>query len=135
MIQIHLLTLTGPDARGIFGTLDIESVHFVWNTWVLLAVIVLLFHYPKNRWLWLTAVLSTWHGIEHAPIFSTYVSTGVSGTLGLLAQGGALGGGLAITRPDLHFVYNLVETTPLITAFLQQIRLEKPHIARARPGV
>src|SRR5258708_30386867 len=37
MMQIHVLGLTGADARGIFGTLDIEWVHFLWNTWVLLA--------------------------------------------------------------------------------------------------
>lgn len=134
MIQIHLLALTGPDARGIFGTLDVEWVHFVWNTWVLLAVVVLLFHYPKNRWLWLTAVLSTWHAIEHAYIFSTYLSTGVSGTPGLLAQSGALAGGLPFTRPDLHFFYNLIETIPLIIAFLQQVRVERPHTVRRLPS-
>jgi hypothetical protein len=134
MIQIHVLALTGADARGIFGTLDIEWVHFVWNTWVLLAVIVLLFHYPKNRWLWLTAVLTTWHAIEHAYIFSTYLSTGISGTPGLLAQGGAIAGGLPIIRPDLHFFYNLIETIPLIAAFLYQVRRERPCTTRARPG-
>jgi hypothetical protein len=132
MIQIHILSLSGPDARGIFGTLDIEWVHFVWNMWVLLAVVVLLFRYPANKWLWLTAVLSTWHAIEHAYIFSVYISTGLSGTPGLLAQGGALFGGLPLTRPDLHFVYNLIETVPLITAFLQQAHAERPRAGRTR---
>jgi hypothetical protein len=42
MVQLHVLGLTGPDARGIFGTLDIEWVHFLWNTWVLVAVAVLV---------------------------------------------------------------------------------------------
>jgi hypothetical protein len=132
MIQIHVLSLTGPDARGIFGTFDIEWVHFVWNTWVLLAVAVLLFRYPANRWLWLTAILSTWHAIEHAYIFSVYLSTGLSGTPGLLAQGGAILGGLPLTRPDLHFFYNLIETVPLITAFLLQIQVERPRATRTR---
>src|ERR1051326_5527628 len=132
MIQIHMLALSGPDARGIFGTFDIEWVHFVWNTWVLLAVVVLLVHYPANRWLWLTAVFSTWHAIEHTYIFSVYLNAGISGTPGLLAQGGALGGGLPLTRPDLHFFYNLVETIPLITAFLQQVQAEQPYRTRAR---
>jgi len=120
MIQIHVLAPTGPDARGILGTLDIEWVHFLWNTWVLIAVLVLLHHYGANRWLWLTALFSTWHAVEHAYIFSVYLTTGLSGTPGLLAQGGALYGGLPITRPDLHFVYNLIQTIPLIAAFLQQ---------------
>jgi hypothetical protein len=42
MIQIHVLGLQGADARGIFGTLDIEWVHFLWNTWVIIAVLMLL---------------------------------------------------------------------------------------------
>ena len=131
MIQIHVLALTGPDARGIFGTLDIEWVHFVWNTWVVIAVAVLLFRYPGNKWLWVTAVFSTWHAIEHAYIFSVYLSTGISGTPGLLAQGGALHGGLPVTCPDLHFFYNLIETVPVTTAFLVQAQVERPHASRA----
>jgi hypothetical protein len=132
MIQIHVLALTGPDARGIFGTLDIEWVHFVWNTWVLVAVAVLLFRYPDNKWLWVAAIFSTWHAIEHAYIFSVYLSTGVSGTPGLFAQGGAIGDGLPFTRPDLHFFYNLIETVPLVTAFFLQARVERPHAPPAR---
>ena len=132
MIQVHVLALTGPDARGIFGTLDIEWVHFVWNTWVLIAVAVLLFRYPANRWLWVTAIFSTWHAIEHAYIFSVYLSTGISGTPGLLAQGGALRGGVSLTRPDLHCFYNLIETVPLITAFVVQAQLERTHVRRTR---
>src|SRR5712691_7759444 len=120
MIQIHVLALSGPDARGILGTLDIESVHFLWNTWVFIAVLALLHRYGANRWLWLTALFSTWHAVEHAYIFSVYLTTGLSGTPGLLAQGGALYGGLPLTRPDLYLVYNLIDTVPLITAFLYQ---------------
>jgi hypothetical protein len=133
MVQIHVLGLTGADARGIFGTLDIEWVHFVWNTWVLVAVVVLLLHYRTNRWLWLTALFSTWHAIEHAYISSVYITTGLSGTPGLLAQGGAILGGLPLSRPDLHFIYNLIETIPLIFAFLQQVqRTSQPSRRRIR---
>ena len=121
MIQIHILGLTGVDAQGVFGTLNVEWVHFVWNTWVLLAVLVLLTRYGANRWLWLTAVLSGWHEIEHACIFHVYLMTGISGTAGLLAQGGLIGGGLPLVRPDLHFLYNLFETAPLIAAFMAQV--------------
>jgi hypothetical protein len=73
MVQIHLLGLSGLQARGIFGMLDIEWVHFIWNS-------------------------------------------------GLLARGGALGGGLPLSRPDLHFFYNLLEELVLIIAYLYQIR-------------
>ncbi len=56
MIQIHVLGLQGADARGIFGTLDIEWVHLTWNTWVIVAVLVLLSHFGVNPWLRLTAI-------------------------------------------------------------------------------
>ena len=130
MVQIHVLGLNGADARGIFGALDIEWVHFIWNTWVLLAVLVLLSRFGSNRWLWLTAVLSGWHEAEHAYIFSIYLATDVPGTPGLLSHGGVLGGGLPVSRPDLHVVYNLIETVPLVPGFLAQIQCTLPRTLR-----
>jgi len=126
MIQIHILGLQGADARGIFGTLDIELVHFTWNTWVMFAVLVLVTRFGANRWLLLTALLAGWHEVEHGYIFSVYLATGISGTPGLLSQGGAVAGGLPVSRPDLHFVYNLVETVPLMQGFLQQTQRASP---------
>lgn len=128
MIQLRLLGLTGPAARGVFGALDVEWVHFVWNTWVIVAVAVLLTRFGPNRWLWLAALLAGWHEIEHLYIFSVYLRTGVAGTPGFLSQGGALGGGLPLSRPDLHFLYNLAETLPLLVGFVLQVR------RTARPG-
>jgi hypothetical protein len=123
MVQIHLLGLQGADARGIFGVFDIEWVHFAWNSVVLVGVALLLTQYSRNRWLWLTAVIAGWHLVEHAYILSVYLGTGVSGTPGLLAQGGLIGrGGLPLVRPDLHFLYNVIETVPLVAAFLVQTR-------------
>jgi len=121
MVQIHALGLRGPDARGIVGVLDLEWVHFSWNTWVLGAVILLLSRYRANRWLWLTAALAAWHELEHAWIMARYLQTGLAGTPGLLAAGGALAGGLPVSRPDLHFLYNLAETAPLVLAFRHQV--------------
>jgi hypothetical protein len=102
--------------------LNIEVVHFVWNTWVIVAALVLLEGFPANVWLKLTVGLSGWHEVEHAVIFWTYLTTGFSGTPGLLSQGGLIGGGLPISRPDLHFFYNLFETVPLYAAFLSEVR-------------
>src|SRR5439155_25175300 len=99
MVQIHLLGLSGPNARGIVGTFDVEWVHFAWNAWILGAVLLLLTHYRGNSWLWVTAILAGWHGVEHAYLLATYLSTGVAGTAGLLASGGAIAGGLPIGRP------------------------------------
>jgi hypothetical protein len=122
MIQIHLLGLSGLQARGIIGTLDIEWVHFIWNSWVLIGAVLLVFLFRKNPWLWVLLAISTWHEIEHVYIMSVFLKTGHPGAPGLLARGGAIGGGLPLTRPDLHFYYNLLEELVLIIAYLYQIQ-------------
>ncbi len=136
MIQIHALGLHGKEARGIFGALDIEWVHFIWNTWVLAAVALLLTRFRSNRWLWATLVLAGWHEVEHILVFVTYLTTGVAGSPGLLGRGGLIGGGLPVSRPDLHFLYNLIETTPLTIAFVAQLRtVYDQWLQRALPRV
>lgn len=122
MVQIHLLGLSGLQARGILGMLDIEWVHFIWNAWVLLCAVLLVFLFRKNPWLWVLLVISVWHEVEHVSIMSVYLHTGHIGAPGLLAHGGAIGGGLPLSRPDLHFFYNLLEELVLIIAYLYQIR-------------
>jgi len=122
MVQIHLFGLSGLQARGILGMLDIEWVHFIWNAWVLICVVLLVFIFPKNPWLWALLVISVWHEIEHVYIMSVFLRTGHPGAPGLLAHGGAVGGGLPLSRPDLHFFYNLLEEFVLIIAYLYQIQ-------------
>src|SRR5713226_1904434 len=122
MVQIHLLGLSGLQARGIFGMLDIEWVHFIWNSWVLLGAVLLVLLFRKNPWLWVLLVISVWHEIEHVYIMSVFLSTGHVGTPGLLAAGGAIGGGLPLSRPDLHFYYNLLEELFLVIAYFSQIQ-------------
>src|SRR5260370_10609692 len=65
MIQIHLLGLSGMQAHGIIGMLDLEWVHFIFDAvWVPLCVYILLFVYRKNNpWLWVLAVIVTWHAL------------------------------------------------------------------------
>jgi hypothetical protein len=120
--QIHALGIAPRQAHGVFGALDIEWVHFAWNTWVAAAALALLRPFRQNRWLWLVLAIAVWHGIEHTYILSRYLATGTAGTPGFLASGGLIGGGLPLARPDLHFLYNLVETVPLVAAFLWQCR-------------
>jgi len=122
MVQIHLLGFSGLQARGIFGMLDLEWVHFIWNSWVLLCAVLLVFLYRKNPWLWVLLVISVWHEMEHVSIMSVFLRTGHPGAPGLLAAGGAIGGGLPLSRPDLHFFYNLLEELVLIIAYLSQIK-------------
>ena len=119
--QLHVLDKTGKEAHGVFGTLDVEWVHFGWNAAILVAVVYLFVHYRRNAWLWLALLLAGWHQVEHTYILSVYLQTGQMGTPGLLAAGGALGGGLPVRRPDLHFLYNVLETTPLVLGFLHEL--------------
>ena len=130
MVQIHFLGLQGVEARGVFGVLDIEWVHFIWNACVLLGVLLLLPRNSRNPWLQLAAVISAWHAVEHTYIMSVYLTTGLSGTPGLLASGGLISGGLPLARPDLHFLYNLVETAPLVLAFLSATQASQPVAMR-----
>lgn len=122
IVQIYVFGLRGADASGIFGALDVEWVHFIWNTWIIIALTPLLGRFPQNTWLWVALFIAGWHELEHAYIMSVYLSTGVERTPGLLSRGGAIGGGLPLTRPDLHFYYNLIETAPLVLAFGSQLR-------------
>lgn len=122
MVQIHIIGLAPADAHGIVGELDIEWVHFIWNTLVFVAAAVLLSHFGKNPWLWLTAVVAVWHLTEHVAIMSVFWDTGIAGDPGLLSMGGSIFGGLGISRPDLHFLYNVVETLPLVAAYVYALQ-------------
>jgi hypothetical protein len=123
MVQIHTLGLTGSDARGIVGQLDIEWAHFAWNAAVVVLLGVLLFHFRSNAWLVAACVFAAWHLVEHDVIMMSFLATGIPGSPGLLAAGGSIGGGLPVSRPDLHFLYNLVETALIALACRWQLRL------------
>jgi hypothetical protein len=72
---------------------------------------------------------------EHAAqceLFSVYLQTGISGTPGLLSSGGLIGGGLSLSRPGLHFSYNLAEIIPLLLGFLRQVQVAEPPLVKAR---
>jgi len=122
MVQIHVLHLSGASAQGIVGPLNIEWVHFSWNALILITLLVLLPRFRTNAWLIAVTPLAVWHFVEHSVMIATYLQTGVSGTPGLLSSGGLLFGGLPISRPDLHFLYNLVETVPLLIAWIVEVR-------------
>lgn len=122
VVQIHVLHLSGANAQGIVGQLNIEWVHFIWNSFVLVALLVLLPHFRTNPWLLAVTPLAAWHLVEHSVMIATYIQTGVAGSPGLLSSGGLILGGLPIARPDLHFLYNFVETIPLLVAWSVELR-------------
>lgn len=122
MVQLHILGLHGAQASGFIGALNIEWVHLIWNTWVLVMAPMLLYFFRKNPWLWILFVFAIYHEIEHIYMVAVYVKTGIAGTPGLLAKGGVIGGGLPIARPDLHFLYALFEEGLLLIAYYAEIK-------------
>jgi hypothetical protein len=120
MVQIHVLH--HPNGMGIIGVLNLDWVHFGWNTLVFLSVFALTIRFRRNPWLWATVVVAAWHQVEHTYLLSLYLKHGFSGLPGLLDMGGRIGGGLPIKGPDLHFIYNTLETAPLLAGFLYQLR-------------
>src|SRR5713101_3738030 len=136
MIQIHLLGLSGVQAHGIIGMLDLEWVHFVFDAcWVPICVYTLFLIYRKNNpWLWPLIMIVSWHAIEHIVIMSVYLRTGIVGSPGLLASGGAIAGGLPLIRPDLHFLYNLVEETLIVLAYIHQVKQLPASTGKAVPA-
>ncbi len=134
IVQLRVIGVSSQHAHGVFGALDVEWVHFVWNAWILVAVALLLIRFRANPWLWITLPLAAWHLAEHVVLMATYLATGVEGSPGLLATGGLLGGGLPLARPDLHLAYNLVETVPLLIGLGWQWRrgVHSPRVATSR---
>ena len=80
---------------------------------MLVALVVLLPRFPRNWWLIGVALFAGWHLLEHAVIMATYFRPGVVGSpLALRRRPDQWG--LPLARPDLHFLYNLGETIPLL---------------------
>ncbi|MBI3762613.1 MAG: cyclic nucleotide-binding domain-containing protein [Chloroflexi bacterium] len=120
IVQIFLLHFPPEQANGIFGQVNREWVLFLWNTALLAGIVVLALRWPRNRALWVAAVVAAWVEIEMIVIVITYVSTGIVGSPGLLGRGGVIG--TPLLRPDLHFIYSLTQTGVLIWALVAQLR-------------
>src|SRR5262249_55955684 len=89
---------------------------------------------PRNPWLRVTLALAAWDAIEHIAILAVYLRSGQPGAAGLLAQGGALGGGLLLSRVDLQFGLSALEIVSLNLAFALQLgRTYDAWLARAFP--
>ncbi|GCE15783.1 hypothetical protein [Tengunoibacter tsumagoiensis] len=123
--EIHVLGYAGPKANGIIGFLNIEWVHLVWNSWVLLLVGILLIGYRKNGWLWFLFAFAIYHELEHIYMVYMYMKTGHPGNPGFLAHGGLFAGGLPITRPDLHAIYAVLEEAMLLMIYVMEQRKVK----------
>ncbi len=64
--------VTGPHACGVFGQLDLEIVHLVWEVAGWLLALLLLAQFPRNKWMWAAVVLASIHTVEHLFICYTF---------------------------------------------------------------
>jgi hypothetical protein len=126
-------------ARGVFGQLDFETVHFVWDTGIWLGLGLLLYRFgARNPWLWICFAAASLHEVEHVYLFSVYRSDLAfytrGGLAGIMGSGGVIGSPLG--RPYLHFAYNVCVVIPMVIAFWDQTRrVFADSLARLSPGV
>jgi CRP-like cAMP-binding protein len=146
-------------AHGVFGELNREVVHFVWDGLILVACVVLRIHFRKSKNIWLTlaVIAATIHQIEHIYLYGNYALNpafynnggyflGIHIVNGLAAQNGILGyngivgtlfpfiNPILPTRINLHFIYNVCVFIPMVLAFRQEVRkIYDEWLAKALP--
>jgi hypothetical protein len=114
MVQVHILSRDPVEARGIFGALDAQRVEFIWTSWAVLGVLLLISRFPRNPWLWLTLLITAWDVVD--------------------AQLGVTNLWLAREQVDVHFAYAIAGIVALNLAFALQLgRTYDAWLARAFP--
>ncbi|MHB1534341.1 MAG: cyclic nucleotide-binding domain-containing protein [Acidimicrobiales bacterium] len=124
IIQYHVFHDSLLQSIAIFSTLNIEWVHFLGDSFLLVGTLVLLSKFPRNPWLWPAGFFGTLHTAEHVFLIVNHVFEHVpGGASGLLASpGGYILGGVGLVRPDLHWIYNTLYTIPFVAALVYQLR-------------
>jgi len=125
MVQIHVLGRAFSNSHGLFGAImDTETLHFAFDSlWIPFCTIWLLMLYSgRDKWMLLLLPIAAWHCAEHVVIMDYYLRTHIVGSPGILASGGLIGSPLS--RPDLHFIYNLVETTIMAKGIVTAMKSE-----------
>lgn len=148
------------DAHGIFGELNRELVHFVWDGLILVACIVVRIHFRKSKNIWLTLAIiaAAIHQIEHIYLFGTYlfmpdlyyhggtnifgqhIINGIAAQAGLMGYNGVVGTALPFLNPilpgriNLHFIYNVFVFIPMVLAFVKETQhIYDEWLAKAMP--
>jgi hypothetical protein len=130
-----LLTHDIRQSRGVFGQLDVETVHVIWNLIAWLGSAYLLWALgTRNGWLWLAFAVASFHTVEHFYLFWLYAADRPlylsGGWNGIFAQGGLFP--TALARPYLHLVYNVLEVTPFAAAFWWQLNADAHTVRPAK---
>jgi len=141
-IQYHILRMPFFKASGIISAANAEWVHFLWNWAVLLIMVVLVYGGLRNKFAWMMLAWTFAHTAEHTYLMWQYQQTLAElaqlGAWGTSAQGlpGFFGrdgwiatseltrdsflcrlpGITTAVRLDVHFYWNVGETTLLILA-------------------
>jgi hypothetical protein len=140
--QVAQLVASGGQlakSHGVFGQLDFETVHFIWDSAIWLSLGLLLRPFAHgNRWLWVAFAAASLHEIEHVYLFWIYQTHpafyAAGGFEGIMGYDGVIGSPLA--RPYLHFAYNFIVVVPMVLAFWDQttrVRHAWPATSRRRP--
>jgi hypothetical protein len=138
VVQLVLTHGNLKQSRGLLSRFDQETVHLTWNVGVLLLTCLLALRYKHNPWLWISFGVAGFHTVEHLYLYSIYTTDLIyyqrGGINGIFGMGGIVGSSL--TRPYLHFMYNAIEVSTLLIAFVDQFRSDfrpapKPAFASA----
>jgi|SRR5262245_21074970 len=121
MVQIHILGWMFKNSHGLFGAaFDVELLHFLFDSvWIPFWTIYLIY-VRRDIWMIIMLPLALLHCAEHIVIMDYYLKTGIVGSPGIMAMGGLVGSPLS--RPDLHFWYNALETLAMIVGFRKAIK-------------
>jgi CRP-like cAMP-binding protein len=146
-------------AHGVFGELNREVVHFIWDGLILIACIVLRVHFwkAKNIWLTLAVIAAAVHQVEHCYLFGIYqfdnafynqggyflgihITSGYGAQNGIMGHDGIVGTLIPFLNPllpariPLHFIYNMLVFIPMVLAFRLQVRrIYDEWLAKALP--
>jgi len=146
-------------AHGVFGELDRETVHFIWDGLILIACIIVRIHFRKSKNIWLTlaVVAAAIHQLEHCYLFGIFlfdnnfynhggyflgihIASGYAAQNGVMGHDGLVGTLLPFLNPilpariPLHFIYNTLVLIPMILAFRKQVRvIYDEWLAKALP--
>ena len=120
VIQLMIYNGNLAKSHGIFGNLDLELVHFVWDTGVWLGLLLCAYKLGfRNKWILVALLFSSLHEVEHMFLF--YINrTNLDfyqhgGFAGIMGKNGLIGTPLA--RPYVHYIYNFFVVVPLVMAF------------------
>jgi hypothetical protein len=127
-VQVTQLMLTHgqlAQSHGLFGQLDFETVHFIWDSTIWVSLCLLLRPFAAgNRWLWVAFVAASLHEVEHLYLFWIYWAHpafyAAGGFEGIMGYDGVIGSPLA--RPYLHFAYNFLVIVPMALAFWDETK-------------